>query len=405
MNNYKSQGQTFEEAHLNLCSETVHEGFFIEDPFFKNHMEQMELLRKQRESGLRFDMEKVKKVVEDIDHPDLPEAIRNRTLVIDIDQVCAAHGAETAEQREALKEKIANMPEVRDINLVCFDEINTLREEFASFEILKGRSSTGRFDYPFLPDLHHMPRLNKTYMPPKDGDVVLMTEASMDWSRLEELCMASVARPDQHLSGEDPALEVRKHPAIFKLKDLLEDPEEFPRLRKMLVNGQKTEKIIGWKPTPIFIATAEESGLLCDPYTAEATMSKIYSLGKEFGVEIYIGKKKALKPVLYALMYNARKEDLNLTEVENITVEKAKELIDKRQKVAIIGGTGPVFGNIAKILARHYEGLTVCSDTSETWKFEDFAAISKVDMPVRDWEQSKLRRGKGHNKFKRKGKK
>ncbi|ATS93495.1 hypothetical protein P1A145kb_p095 [Pectobacterium phage DU_PP_I] len=87
MNNYKSQGQTFEEVRSALADDV-----FVEDPFFKNHMEN---IRKQRELGLGFDMEKAKKVVEDavsgIDYSDLPEAIRNRTLVIDIDQVCAAH--------------------------------------------------------------------------------------------------------------------------------------------------------------------------------------------------------------------------------------------------------------------------------------------------------------------------
>lgn len=95
MNNYKSQGQTFEESLSPLA-----DGSFIQDPFFKQHLEN---IRKQRELGLGFDMGKAKKVVEDavsgIDYSDLPEAIRNRTLVIDIDQVCAAHGADTAEQR------------------------------------------------------------------------------------------------------------------------------------------------------------------------------------------------------------------------------------------------------------------------------------------------------------------
>ncbi|MFP8823437.1 hypothetical protein, partial [Enterobacter cloacae] len=101
----------------------------------------MENIRKQRELGLGFDMEKAKKVVEDavsgIDYSGLPEAIRNRTLVIDIDQVCAAHGADTAEKRQALKDKISNMPEVRDINLICFDEVNSPKEEFVSLRISK----------------------------------------------------------------------------------------------------------------------------------------------------------------------------------------------------------------------------------------------------------------------------
>ncbi|ARB11571.1 hypothetical protein CB7_97 [Pectobacterium phage vB_PatM_CB7] len=34
MNNYKSQGQTFEQVRVDLD-----EGIFIEDPFFKQHLE------------------------------------------------------------------------------------------------------------------------------------------------------------------------------------------------------------------------------------------------------------------------------------------------------------------------------------------------------------------------------
>lgn len=43
MNNYKSQGQTFEQVRVDLD-----EGIFIEDPFFKEHLNN---LRKQREEG------------------------------------------------------------------------------------------------------------------------------------------------------------------------------------------------------------------------------------------------------------------------------------------------------------------------------------------------------------------
>ena len=57
MNNYKSQGQTFEEALVNLSED----GIFVEDPFFKQHMEN---IRKQRELGLGFDMEKARELAQ-----------------------------------------------------------------------------------------------------------------------------------------------------------------------------------------------------------------------------------------------------------------------------------------------------------------------------------------------------
>lgn len=400
MNNYKSQGQTFEEARSALA-----EGVFIEDPFFKQHLEN---IRKQRELGLGFDMEKAKKVVEDavsgIDYSGLPEAIRNRTLIIDIDQVCAAHGADTAEKRQALKDKISNMPEVRDINLICFDEVNSPKEEFVSFEILKGRSSTGRFDYPFLPDLHQMPRLNKTYMPPKEGDAFICMESDIDWSRLEELCKSDLPRPDMHISGDDPALKIRKHPMIFKITDLIEDKEEFPRLKKTLERNQQVEDMLGWPAPPMFIEAIPDANVVAR--SADEVMKELTALARQYKVEIYFGTKPALKTALYSLMYGAKKKDLDMSQLDEISVEKAIEMYnDQRRKVAIIGGYGLGFGKMAKLLADHYSTETVCLDSFDTWNFKDFAKIAKLDKPARDWEQGRLRRGKGHNKFKRKGKK
>ncbi|KAB3178531.1 hypothetical protein F9047_11445 [Escherichia coli] len=398
MNNYKSQGQTFEEVRSALADDV-----FVEDPFFKNHMEN---IRKQRELGLGFDMEKAKKVVEDavsgIDYSDLPKDIRNRTLVIDIDQVCAAHGVETAEQREALKDKIANMPEVRDINLVCFDEVNAPKEEFVTFEILKGRSSTGRFDYPFLPDMHHMPRLNKTYMPPKDGDAFICMESEMDWSRLEELCKADLPRPDLHISGDDPALKVRKHPMIFKITDLVEEAQEMKRLQETLERNKEIEEMIGWPAPPMFIEAIPDANIVAR--AAADVMSQLTALARKYKVQIYFGTKPALKTALYSLMYGAKKEDLDMSQLDEISVEKAIEMYEsKLRRVAIVGGGG-ISGMVKRIIADQH-GLSVCVDSFDTWNFKDFANIAKLDKPARDWEQGRLRRGKGHNKFKRKGKK
>lgn len=401
MNNYKSQGQTFEEALVNL-SEV---GIFVEDPFFKQHMEN---IRKQRELGLEFDMGKANKVVEDtvsgIDCPDLPEAIRNRTVVLDIDQICVAHGAATPEQRQALKDRIANLPEAYDINLICFDEANSPREEFVSFEILKGRSSTGRFDYPFLPDLHQMPRLNKTYMPPKEGDAFVCVEEGLDWKRLEELCAEGISRPDLHTSGDDPALKIRKHPMIFKVTDLAEDEGELPRLKATLARNQKIEEMVGWPAPPMFIEAIPDADIVAR--AMDEVMKELTALARQYKVEIYFGTKPALKTALYTLMYGGKKKDLDMSQLDEISVEKAIDMYnEKSRKVAIIGGHGLGFGKMAKLLADHYSTETVCVDSFDTWNLNEFAAIAKVEKPARDWEHSKLRRGKGHNKFKRKGKK
>ncbi|QQG33404.1 hypothetical protein [Pectobacterium phage PcCB7V] len=59
MNNYKSQGQTFEQVRVDLD-----EGIFIEDPFFKEHLNN---LRKQREEGFEIDMGAARTVMIDMD--------------------------------------------------------------------------------------------------------------------------------------------------------------------------------------------------------------------------------------------------------------------------------------------------------------------------------------------------
>lgn len=59
MNNYKSQGQTFEQVRVDLD-----EGIFIEDPFFKEHLNN---LRKQREEGFEIDMGAARTAMIDMD--------------------------------------------------------------------------------------------------------------------------------------------------------------------------------------------------------------------------------------------------------------------------------------------------------------------------------------------------
>lgn len=327
MNNFKSQGQTFEEARANLD-----EGIFIEDPFFKQHLEN---IRKQRELGLEFDMDKVKEIVATACDfgSDAPSAVRRVIL-----------------------------------------------------------------------DMDHMPRLNKTYMPPKEGDAFICMEEGLDWKRLEQYCAEGVRRPDIQISGEDPALKVRKHPMIFKVTDLAEDEKEFPRLKDTLERNQEIEEMLGWPAPPMFIEAIPDANIVAR--SMDEVMKELTALARKYKVEIYFGTKPALKTALYSLMYGAKKKDLDMSQLDEISVEKAIEMYEsKLRKVAIVGGSGLGFGKMAKLLADHYSEQTVCVDSFDTWNFKDFAAVAKADKPVRDWEHTKLRRGAGHNKFKRKGKK
>lgn len=354
MNNYKSQGQTFEEALVNLSED----GIFVEDPFFKQHMEN---IRKQREPGLEFDM----------------------------DQVYATHGAITEEQKRSMGEKIDNLP------LTLVDDEAEIQDSDSFFKILKGRTPTGRFDHPFIPHMHSLPGL-------KDGDAFICMEEGLGWKRLEQYCAEGVRRPDVHISGEDPALKIRKHPMIFKVTDLAEDKEEFPRLKSTLERNQQVEDVLGWPAPPMFIEAIPDANVVSR--SMDEVMKELTALARQYKVEIYFGTKPALKTALYSLMYGAKKKDLDMSQLDEISVEKAAEMYEEsRRKVAIIGGGG-MSDLVQRIIAEQH-GLTVSVDSFDTWNFKDFANIAKLDKPARDWEHTKLRRGKGHNKFKRKGKK
>lgn len=310
MNNYKSQGQTFEEALVNLSED----GIFVEDPFFKQYMEN---IRKPRELGLEFDMEKAKKVVEDavsgIDYSDLPEAIRNRTLMLDMDQLLACRPDLHISGDDPAIEKV-------------FEEV---REIVRQHDIKVITSPTGRRIPAHLVMEWQMPGGK---MRPIDKNTEFTLQLDGDFSKLEEMCSQDVPKP--------------KHPLMFKITDLVEGPEEFKRLRKLLERADEVNKCMG-----------------------------------------------------------ARKKDIDLSQVAGVTVKKAREMLDKQRKIAIVGGTA-IGASLAAALAGFREGqAAVIGNSFDTWDPNEFAAITKVEKPIRDWEHTKLRRGKGHNKFKRKGKK
>lgn len=226
-------------------------------------------------------------------------------------------------------------------------------------------------------------------MRPIDKNTEFTPQLEGDFAKLEEMCLQDVPKP--------------KHPLMFKITDLVEDPEEFKRLRDRLEKDEAANLYMGWGKHPIFVEAIPDANIVARASTD--TMSQLMKLAREFNVDIYFGTKQALKPVMYAWMYGARKEDLNLSGIDEISVEKAKEFLDRQGKVAIVGGPGIGASKIAEVLSVYYENADVNVESSDVWDLKDFFAAFKVEKPVRDWEQTKLRRGKGHNKFKRKGKK
>jgi|AGFT01.1.fsa_nt_gi hypothetical protein len=311
--NYKSQGRTFREVAI----------------------DSLELLDRQRESGLMFDEEKLLA---------LRDELRDTASKMDITVV-------TTPERQV----ILDNDHVVNPSLIWFDEIS------------------------------------------QDGDKMYV-----EWLKRRKLEQVELQQLPKAVVHDEVQFE-RKHPYMFKITDLVEDPIELARLKMRLESDKQFEKYYGFKMAPIFVEAIPDANIIAR--SADDTMKKLVKLAAEYKVEIYFGTKTALKTIMYQFMYGARRADMDLSKVEEISVEKAQEMVDKQTKVAILGGHGLGFGKMAKLLADHYSEEIRMVESCDTWNFKDFAAIAKLDKPARDWEQGKLRRGKGHNKFKRKGKK
>lgn len=232
----------------------------------------------------------------------------------------------------------------------------------------------------------------------QDGDKLYV-----DWVKRRESRPDMQVLPKATVHDEVQFDVVLKHPYIFKTTDLVEDPTEFERLTARLERDKQFQKYYGFKMAPIYVEAIPDANIVAR--TADETMKKLVKLAADYKVEIYFGTKTALKTVMYQFMYGARREDMDLSNIEEISLEKAADMVDKQRKVAIVGGTGLGASLAAAMKGFRAGQMEVIGSGKGMWDFEDFAAIAKVDYPSRDWEQSKLRRGKGHNKFKRKGKK
>lgn len=293
----------------------------------------------------------------------------------------SVHGANTPIEAKRLMDMITKLPRPdvhlagEDPAIIYFDEILADGDKMW-VEFLKRRVSTdtGRLKYEVFPDMHLVPKAT--------------VHDEIQFEAVREYCQADVER---------------KNPYIFKITDLVEDPSEFIRLEMRLESDRQFEEYYGFKMAPIFVEAIPDANVIAR--CVNDTMKKLFKLSVEYKVEIYFGTISALKPLMYQFMYGARRADMDLSAIEEISVEKAKEMVDKQRKVAIVGG-GAIGASLAASLSGYRKGeLSAIGHSFDTWDINEFAAIAKVEKPVRDWEQSRLRRGKGHNKFKRKGNK
>jgi len=124
----KSQGRTLKEVHVEFNKDeyTTRGLGFVADPFFTEHIKTLEnLQKKQCESGLEFNMEKMKKIV-GWTWPDAPEGVRK--AIIDADQLWESFGPSRSSGKSCIDamEKFQNihakLPEVTAFALSTFTE-------------------------------------------------------------------------------------------------------------------------------------------------------------------------------------------------------------------------------------------------------------------------------------------
>lgn len=339
----KAKAMVFDEECVE-CNEDI-----FTDCWFKKHMER---IREQKEAGLALDMDKVKEYVEYFCPKESP---------LDFDQLCKDHGASTQIQVDQLVDMITILPS--DV---------VLEGDLVSVDVLKGRSNTGRHSYQLLPDL---PRSGKNYIPPKDGDLFIGGEIDTDLSRLEKLYQVGELVSEFQIVGKDPEQKPIKHPLIFKLADLVEDPQEFLRLEETLENNQKDREVKGFSMLPILVETAPDLTLSHDK--VNNAMSRLVKLSGEYKVDIFLGPRTALKTVMYQYLYGGRQDDL------------------PKDPGPIVLSGGGLFHDECLVIGASVAG-------KNTWKTPN---TFRIESQTHGWDQGKLRRGKGHNKFKRKGKK
>lgn len=193
-------------------------------------------------------------------------------------------------------------------------------------------------------------------------------------------------RPDMHLSGEDPDEQQRPMKAYAWVHDeiVIDNDKTYPEHMKACSEAmrERLHKLVG-KDAEFFVnecqvklaGVDDVDFVLCD-----------YPDSRSFPSE----------------------EDQSRLEE---AWERLREAVQKPQRIAITGcpsGAG-IRGLMEKLCDdKDYRVVVDFSDVvmGDAWKaICPSEAELKIFKPNREWDQPKLRRGKGHNKFKRKGKK
>lgn len=174
----------------------------------------------------------------------------------------------------------------------------------------------------------------------------------------------------------------RKHPFIFRIEDLITDPKEWDRLEEYVetIRNPKSEYKFDFKY--LLIQSLDKDSVV-DADDIQEVFSKLRTY-KDFNV--VVSNRHELKTMLYTYAYS--NYDIETT---RDFIESFKDATDKSVKEikskAVLLGAAPAIG-------KHFT-----KDDLTSWIATPTSINSSDNLA---WKQSKLKKGKGHNKFKRK---
>ena len=229
----------------------------------------------------------------------------------------------------------------------------------------------------------------------KSPDGLMIRDAMKQW--YED---ADVAKTEERAN---------RHQVIYNLSDIIDDGEY--EIARMMRNLTAYRKSLGLglsesMPCPYVYINTHETAANYSPEVIMENMKTVQNICKMYRTTLCVSSNKTdLKSALYAFMYSAKPYDA-LKEKDVILMSFLDEqgLVNDTppvEKRVLIHGAGPRIG-----LGLSCAGLALAvKSVDEEWFAEAMPSIPRADVLRENGNGVKLRRGKGHNKCGRKGKK
>lgn len=294
--------------------------------------------------------------------------------------------------------------------IITVDEIMDMPDRLTMVNVIKGRSTAPVCEGPI--DQEKMESIMKelrTLTPKyewKAPDGLAVQESMKQWYEFEE------AMKDDALSSA----RAHRHQMIYKLSDIIDDSEY--EIARMMRNLTTYRKSLGLglseaMPCPYVYIDTHETAATYSPEAIIENMKTVQHICKMYQTALCVSSNKSdLKSALYAFMYSSTPYDaLKDKDVVMMSFlnkpDKDKFLnghwdTPPAEKRAVLHGSGSPrtgLGLSCAALANAVKSVDM------DWFAEEMPSIPRADVLRENWNGVKLRRGKGHNKFGRKGKK